>query len=161
MRILLVDDERICLEDIETALAPTGYECVLESNPVRALERYQNERFDVVITDVCMPEMTGIELLQAIRAFDKHASVIIITGYGDLEMAIAAINHRALAFFGKPIDFEELIDLLQDIANKSAGDGDIHTDYLKLKDQYQNLQNAYSGLLSQLSKFSVSGNTKE
>lgn len=59
-----------------------------------------------------MPRMTGIQVLRVIRQIDPEARVIIMTGYGDAETAIAAVNNGAYAFFGKPVDIAELIEVL-------------------------------------------------
>jgi DNA-binding NtrC family response regulator len=147
MTILLVDDEKDCLDDIVDALEPTGYVCKSTVNPLKAIEIYKDEKTDVVISDIRMPEMNGIELLKKIRDFDPQARVIIVTAYGDLETARAAINNRAYAFFGKPIDFQELIMTLRTIENEIDSKNKVEVDYENLKDEHTKLKSAYDELM--------------
>lgn len=106
MNILLIDDDSDCLEDLVSALEPAGHRCDKYTHPVKALEMYGGSTYDVVITDMKMPVMNGIEVLKKVREINPEARVIINTGYGDVETAILAVNHRAFAFFGKPIDLK-------------------------------------------------------
>ena len=147
MRVLIVDDEKEVLDDLIRALKPAQYELKAEQNPVLALEAYQNEKFDVVISDIRMPEMNGIELLKRLRQFDKNARVIIITAYGDLETAKAAINNHAFAFFGKPINFNELMELLESVQKEINGTQEQKTDYIQLKEEFDKLKQTYEALL--------------
>lgn len=146
MKILMVDDEIDCLDDIEGALSPTGYNLVKQTNPLHALELAKKEHFDVILTDVRMPQMSGIDLLKKIREAKPDQKVIVITAYGDLETATLAINHKAYAFFGKPIEFKDLIDTLSDIEKEISGiKPDISRE--ELKGQHQELKAAYHALL--------------
>ena len=79
MKLLIVDDEKECTDSLVTAFKPSDYEITAENDPVKALEIYKKEKFDVVLTDVRMPGMTGIELLKAIREHDEKARVIVVT----------------------------------------------------------------------------------
>lgn len=148
MNLLLVDDEKDCLEDIITALEPTGYSFFSTTSPLEAIEIYKKNHIDVVVSDVRMPEMSGIELLRNIRSFSPSARVIIITAFGDLETAKSAINNRAYAFFGKPINFSELILTLRSVEKEIAAKGDIEVDYDKLQDEHKKLKTAYEELLN-------------
>ena len=80
-----------------------------------------------------MPEMNGIDLLKKIKEIDSSSRVIIITAYGDLETAKEAINNKAYAFFGKPINFEELISILRDIEKEISNNYNVFVDYEKQK----------------------------
>ena len=150
MRLLLVDDEKELLENLKLAFRPTAYECDTETNPLVALERYKQQRYDVVITDVRMPEISGLDLLKLLREYDPSAKVIIITGYGDLDTAIKAINNHAYAFFGKPLDFKDLINTLREIASDDFTIAKREIDYQQLRRDYQNLKITYEQLLQYL-----------
>ena len=107
MKILIVDDEETCLDDVGAALLPTGYACLKSNSSKKALKMVKTDAsIDVVITDVRMPEMDGIELLKAIKKERPSVEVIVMTAYGDLKTAIASINNRAYAFFAKPVNFQ-------------------------------------------------------
>ena len=148
MNILLVDDEKDCLDDILTALEPAGYQCSSTTSPIEAIEIYKKNKNDVVISDVRMPEMSGIDLLRNIRMFDPNARVIIITAFGDLETAKSAINNRAYAFFGKPINFSELILTLRNIEKEILSKENSKFDYNKLQNEHDKLKVAYEELLN-------------
>lgn len=148
MRLLIVDDEKDALSDISEALKPAGYEITTCNDPFCAYELYLSEKFDVVISDVRMPGLTGIELLQKIHEFDPHAIVIIITAYGDLPTAVAAINNHAYSFFGKPVNFEELITVLRNIEERYKSDNYRQVDYNSLREMYDKLTGAYNSLIN-------------
>ena len=115
MRILIVDDEKNCLEDINLALQPTNYQLVLESCAFKAMQLYIMQPFDVVITDFKMADITGLDLLKSIRNYNCMAKIIVISAYTDFDIAINAINNNAYAFFSKPVDFHKVINCLKQI----------------------------------------------
>jgi YesN/AraC family two-component response regulator len=71
--------------------------------------------YDVVLTDIKMPELNGLEVLEEIRSQKPATRVIIMTGYADLENAIAAVNSGAYAFFRKPLEMDKMKECLQRI----------------------------------------------
>jgi len=147
MKLLLVDDEIECTESLVTAFKPSTYEVTAENAPLQALELYKKEPFDVVLTDVRMPDMNGIELLKAIRKYDSKARVIVVTAYGDLETAVAAINNKAAAFFSKPIDFEELITFLRGLEKEVKQERKSVEDYKQIQMENEKLKGIYNDLL--------------
>ncbi|NWF49457.1 MAG: sigma-54-dependent Fis family transcriptional regulator [Ignavibacteriaceae bacterium] len=108
-RILVVDDENIIRESISYILKNEGYDVDEAENGKVALEKFMNENFDLVITDLEMPVMKGAELLEKIRLLNAQTSVIIITAYGSLETAISALRFGASDYILKPVEFEELL----------------------------------------------------
>jgi len=152
MRLLIIDDEKPILDILKKVLTPGGHSCKLHDNPVKAVESFKKHTYDVVMTDINMPKMNGIEVLKAIRASDKKARVIIFTGYGDLETAIAAINNGAYAFFSKPINFKELMDTLKKIESELDEDKKREIDYSRLMEEYAKLRDAYSSLKTLIAK---------
>jgi len=115
VNILLIDDDADCLDGLVTALEPAGYRCDKFTIPREALVAYQQDQYDVVITDMKMPGLNGIQVLKKVRSLNPEAKVIINTGYGDVDTAIAAVNNGAYAFFGKPIDLVDLMETLEKI----------------------------------------------
>jgi len=115
MRILLVDDEPINVQSIANAIRRGGHDITTLSDPFEALAAYKDWPHDVVISDVKMPGMSGIDLLRALREFDPRARVILISGYGDAKTAMAAINNRAWALLAKPISIATMMDTLSSI----------------------------------------------
>lgn len=148
MRILLVDDEALPLQDMKMALEPTGFQIESTMKPKEAIEMYRQERFDAVVSDVRMPEIDGMTLLKTLREMDNTARVIIVTAYGDLETAKEAINNRAYAFFGKPVSFPELIQTLKDI--EADQDETSTPDVQRLQSENQRLKAVYQELLDEV-----------
>lgn len=114
MRVLLVDDDVALLEEMENLLVRREHSVTTATNGQQAWQEYTNfpNIFDVVLTDVSMPVMDGMELLTQIRAYDSEALVIIMTAQGDLEMSIEALKRGALSYLNKPLNPRELLAAL-------------------------------------------------
>lgn len=108
-RILVVDNEQIIRESISFILQKEGYTVREADNGRAAYDKLVLEPFDLVITDLEMPEMKGIELLERTIQMNPPTSVIIITAYGSLETAIAALRTGARDYILKTIEFDELL----------------------------------------------------
>ena len=156
LRIILIDDDLAVLESLSEALNLHGYPNRKISDPQEAVELYKWEQFDVVITDIKMPEMNGIEVLKAVRKHNQDAVVIILTGYADTNNAITAVNEGAYAFFHKPPDFKSLLATLSkiemellEIQNKENVEVDLMRLYLEYKDlmnTFKSRQNTKDGI---------------
>jgi PAS domain S-box-containing protein len=122
MKILLIDDEPDILRVLTRSLKADGYAVATALNGADGLALFDNDRTDIVITDIKMPGMSGIEVLKRIKAQDPDTEVIIITGHGDIDSAIEALQYGASDFINKPVRDEAL-----SIALKRAEDKiDIH-----------------------------------
>ncbi len=108
-RILVVDDEQIIRESISFILRKEGYSVGEAENGKVAYQKLITESYDLIITDLEMPEMKGIELLERVVQMNPQTAVIIITAYGSLETAIAALRAGASDYILKPIEFDELL----------------------------------------------------
>lgn len=148
MNILLLDDDLSCLEGLVSVLEPAGHICFPFNIPEKAVEAYAEGPYDVVITDMRMPGMNGIEVLCEILAIDQDAKVIIVTGYGDVDTAIAAVNNRAYAFFGKPLDVSDLMEILYKIEKETKKQHMEAVDQLRMSDELCRLKRAYVELRS-------------
>jgi DNA-binding NtrC family response regulator len=146
VNILLIDDDSDCLEDLVAVLEPAGHRCDSHTLPVEAMEAYRKKEYHVVITDMKMPVMNGIEVLQRVKAINPGARVIINTGYGDVETAIAAVNHGAYAFFGKPLKLDELMEVLEKIEGEIGEYQKKVEDHARLALEYARLKQAYEDL---------------
>ncbi|MBI2469674.1 MAG: response regulator [Planctomycetes bacterium] len=111
--ILVVDDEPFVLESVTLLLDRFGYSVVACDNPEEALKKLQSARFDMVLTDIKMPEMSGIELLGEIRKVNTEIPVILMTAYAELDMAIDAIKNGTFDFIIKPFKSEYLIQRIE------------------------------------------------
>ena len=108
-RILVVDDEQIIRESISFILKKEGYSVAEAANGRQAYDKLVSEPFDLLITDLEMPEMKGIDLLDKAMQLNPQSLVVIITAYGSMETAIAALRKGASDYILKPIEFEELL----------------------------------------------------
>ena len=106
--ILLVDDEEGIRKVLGIALADLGYDVLTAENGVEALRIFENARPPIVLTDIKMPEMDGIELLRQLKQESPDTEVIMITGHGDMDLAIKSVKYEATDFVTKPINDEVL-----------------------------------------------------
>src|SRR5690242_5870139 len=107
-RVLIVDDEPEMATVIEQALRRRGYEAVQRSSADAAWDLLEHEDFDVVVTDLNMRGMSGVELTDRVAKNRKDLPVIVITAFGSLETAIATLRAGAYDFITKPFDIEQL-----------------------------------------------------
>ncbi len=106
--ILIVDDEKNYLVVLEALLGPEGYETVTADNAKAALRLVRESDLDLVITDMKMPKMSGLELLEASKELKPDLPVIIMTAYGIIEMAVEAMKKQAYDYITKPYKNAEL-----------------------------------------------------
>ncbi|MEE9549418.1 MAG: sigma-54 dependent transcriptional regulator [Candidatus Binatia bacterium] len=106
--ILVVDDEPPQLELIGGFLKKQGFEVALAESGERALQRFRQESFDLVLTDQRMPNLSGLDLVKAVRAVNPETAVIIMTAYGSIETAVDAIKAGATDYLTKPLNLDEL-----------------------------------------------------
>jgi response regulator RpfG family c-di-GMP phosphodiesterase len=107
-KILIVDDEPAICELIKAYLKKTGYEVASAGNGIDALAIVKSGSIDLVITDIKMPGMSGIELLQKIREYSNTLPVLLATGFPTMETAIEALKAGAYDYIAKPFHFEEI-----------------------------------------------------
>ena len=108
-RILLIDNEEGLCRMMEQVLLDNGYLVRTYTNPVKAVEEFSPAAWDLVITDIKMPGMTGLEVLQRVKEQARDLPVIIITAYATVEMSIQAMRKGAYDMLTKPFEPEELI----------------------------------------------------
>lgn len=108
-RVLVVDDEQIIRESLSFILKKEGYSVDEAANGSEAFKKHEGEPYDVVITDIEMPEMRGVELLDRIRRETPETLVVIITAFGSIETAVAALRKGAADYVLKPINFDDLL----------------------------------------------------
>jgi PAS domain S-box-containing protein len=107
-KILLIDDEPDILRVLGISLKADGYQVIPALNGAEGLEAFTREKPPIVITDIKMPGMDGIEVLEKIKALDADTEVIIITGHGDIDNAIESLKYGASDFINKPVRDEAL-----------------------------------------------------
>jgi len=110
LRVLLVDDDPAIIRAYGAALARHGVTVETASNGKEAAKRVTATPFDVIVSDISMPEMTGIEFLKAVRAHDLEVPVILMTGEPSVESAIRAIEYGVFRYLPKPVAGQDLWD---------------------------------------------------
>lgn len=108
LKILVIDDEKPTLSMFRLLLAAYGYTVFTAENGEQGLVLFEQEQPPIVLTDIKMPGMDGIEVLKKIKSINPRAEVIVITGHGDMDLAIKALNLDATDFINKPIKKQEL-----------------------------------------------------
>ena len=121
LRVLVVDDERISRETTVQQLRNAGYSAESAGNAFLALERLAHEVWDVLVTDLRMPNMDGLEFLKKIKENMPEIDVVLMTAYGTVEAAVTAMHEGAADFLTKPFSFQELDMRLRKLANQREG----------------------------------------
>ena len=109
MKVLIVDDEEMAIKLIEHQMKSAGYDVLSCTDGREALEIIKNETPDLVISDIMMPFMSGLELLEVIKAENKKVPVILISALDDVEVIQTAIGMGADDFVIKPVNMDELL----------------------------------------------------
>jgi DNA-binding NtrC family response regulator len=107
-RIMIIDDEKIVCEMSKISLEEEGYEVETFLSAAPALERLNKEKFDVVVTDLKMKGIDGLEVLKNVKENHPDTKVIMITAFANLDVAIEAIKSDVFDFFPKPVKIKEL-----------------------------------------------------
>lgn len=119
-RILVVDDEEGVVKTCVRILERQGYRAIGLSNSSEAQSYLQREAFDLLLTDIRMPDMDGLKLLNYAKTVDPHLSVVLFTGYGTLDDAMKAMRLGAQGFVLKPFDPEELVAVVSENLQRRA-----------------------------------------
>jgi CheY-like chemotaxis protein len=116
VRVMILDDEPIVGKRLEPALAKHGFEVEVFTDPTEALARFDEQEFDIVVTDLRMENVDGIEILEHVMSRSKNTRVILITGYATVEVAREALVKGAFDFIAKPFKPKDL----RAVINKAA-----------------------------------------
>ncbi len=118
MRVLLVDDEENMLESLSDVLGKEGYRISTAENGRIALGKLADEEFDVVVADIRMPVMDGMELLERIKVRYPSTDVVMLTAYGTIENAVSAVKMGAYEYLLKPLEPERILETLKEISQR-------------------------------------------
>src|SRR2546425_6498198 len=112
-RVLVVDDEPSILMLLNDALTQWGYQVICAGTGSEALTALKPQVFDAALTDVRMPDMSGLDLLREIKKRDESIEVVIMTGYPTISSAVEALKEGAYDYLSKPLILDELHHLMQ------------------------------------------------
>jgi ATP-dependent Lon protease len=117
-QVLVVDDEEIARTNLEYILRKEGYQVSTAANGLEALEKVRAREFDVVLTDLKMEKMDGIQVLESVKQVAPHTEIIMVTGYATVSSAVDALKKGAAHYLSKPIKLDELRDTVREIVDK-------------------------------------------
>ncbi len=137
-KILLVDDEEGIRKVLGISLEDMGYKVFTAENAKDALDIFMKEEPEIVVTDIKMPGMDGIDLLRNLKHINSDTEVVVITGHGDMDLAIKSLKYEATDFITKPIEDEDLERALQKCRER-----------IKLRDQLRSYTENLESLLRQ------------
>ncbi len=119
-KILVIDDEAVVCLSCQRILSPEGYEVVTLQNPKQGLQEALGDAYDVILLDVVMPELEGLEILSRVKEAGIHSEIIIITGYSTVQTAVDAMKLGAADYVSKPFSPDELKVVVQKTIERSA-----------------------------------------
>ncbi len=117
-KILVIDDQRSIRNTLKDILEYESHEVVLAENGPEALEKFTAEKFDVILLDIKMPEMDGMEVLDKMMQTSPDIPVIMISGHGNIDTAVEAIKKGAYDFIEKPLDLNRLLVTIRNALDK-------------------------------------------
>ena len=118
-KVLIVDDSKSVLQSLKRAFSKTPYDVTTVANPLTAYQMIEDEHYDIVISDIMMPEMDGLTLLKKIKNFNGMIQVLIITSYTTINNTLNAFRYGASDIFFKPFkNMKEIIAAVDKAAAK-------------------------------------------
>jgi two-component system nitrogen regulation response regulator NtrX len=147
MNILVVDDERSIRNTLKDILGLEGYVVDVAENGITGLEMIKSKEYDIVLCDIKMPEMDGIEVLKKLMEVRPETTVVMISGHGNIDTAVEAIKLGAFDFIVKPLDLNRLL-----ITIRNAGDKSVLVKETKILKQKVNKQYEIIGDSPQIKK---------
>src|ERR1041385_2624421 len=108
-KVLVIDDESDIREGLELLLTSEGYSVELAHNGTEGIQKLEGAPYDLALLDLMMPDKSGMEVLEEVRARDRDTPIFMITAYGSVEAAVNALKLGANDYFSKPWDNEKLI----------------------------------------------------
>ncbi|UCG26624.1 MAG: sigma-54-dependent Fis family transcriptional regulator, partial [Bacteroidales bacterium] len=119
-RILVIDDEKSIRNSLKEVLEYEKHAVDLATDGMEGLELFSNNAYDVVLCDIKMPKMDGIEVLERIFKISTEVPVIMISGHGNIDTAVEAIKKGAFDFIEKPLDLNRLLITIRNAMDKST-----------------------------------------
>ncbi|MEK6569896.1 MAG: response regulator [Bacteroidota bacterium] len=120
-KILIIDDDEVLLKLLSIALTEEGYSVLSTADGPQGITLYKDHQPALVLLDLGLPTMSGIEVLRELRRFDEKAKVIVVTGYGSVESAVVAIRYGAWDYIQKPVEIDALLKKMDTALNSVIG----------------------------------------
>ncbi|MFZ5907096.1 MAG: sigma-54-dependent transcriptional regulator [Nitrospirota bacterium] len=136
LKVLVVDDEKIAVRNLEHILKKEGYSVVSTESGSNALKLLENQQFDVVLTDLRMEKVDGLQILQRCRQLHPETEVIMITGYATLESAVDAMKKGAFHYIAKPFK----LDIVRNVVKEAAERVKLKRENIQLREYIESFQ---------------------
>ena len=120
VRVLVVDDDKAICEFMETFLTADGFEVTTLNDPLAVEETVRAGGFHLLVLDLMMPKMDGVEVLERVRRVDKDIAVVIFTGYPSLDTAVQSMKLDAVDYLKKPFNPDEFRAVLERVLRKKG-----------------------------------------
>ena len=118
MKILIIDDERSIRNSLKEILVDEGYDVDLAENGAQGCEMADKEKYSVIFCDIKMPEMDGLEVLEKLHQMGVDAAIVMISGHGDINVAVDCIKKGAFDFIPKPLDLNRILITIKNATEK-------------------------------------------
>ncbi len=135
-KILIIDDERVALRNLEHVMKKEGYDVMGTQSGPNALKLLEEQQFDVVLTDLRMEKVDGMQILKKSRELYPDTEVIMITGYATLDSAVESMKHGAFYYIAKPFKLEEVRKVVKEAVHKIR----LKTENRNLREQLESYQ---------------------
>jgi len=120
VRILVLDDDPGTVNVYRFILAKEGYDVEVATSPQIGLKLLEKRQFNILLLDLVMPGMNGIEVLEKVREKDKDLAVVVLTGYASVETAVASLKSGVSDYIEKPIDQRKLVETLKKVVEEKG-----------------------------------------
>jgi DNA-binding NtrC family response regulator len=118
MKILIIDDERAIRNSLKEILVDEGYDVDAAENGSQGCQMVDKEKYDVIFCDIKMPEMDGLEVLEKLHQMGVDAAIVMISGHGDINVAVECIKKGAFDFIPKPLDLNRILITIKNATEK-------------------------------------------
>lgn len=119
-RILVIDDEKSIRNTLKEILSYEGYEVTEAQDGSEGLKLAEKEKFDIILSDIKMPKMDGIEVLEKLQELSPETPVVMISGHGNIETAVEAIRKGAFDYISKPLDLNRMLVTIRNAMDRSS-----------------------------------------
>ena len=119
-KVLVIDDDELALRLFETVIAGLGCDVLSTADGPQGLELFRKKKPDLVVLDLALPTMNGLEVLRELRKLDDHVKIMVVTGYGSDESAEVAARYGVREFIIKPIDRADFSDRINAAFRKTV-----------------------------------------
>ncbi|MFZ5441874.1 MAG: EAL domain-containing protein [Myxococcota bacterium] len=147
-RVLVVDDDDLFLRVCHSVLRRSGLTVDPVSDPREALERVRQHHYDVIVSDLCMPGVSGISLLEGVRKIDPTVPFVLMTGMPTVETAISAIDLGVHKYLPKPFDVDAFVGAVNEAVRKRVGADDLPALHRRLDRALEKLWMAYQPIVA-------------